>query len=152
MWEIDNLSQLLGFLYSAALGGVYCLIYDILRALRAEIKFGTASVFVSDILYSLFCAVTCFCFLLSVTGGEPRAFVFVGATVGFAVTRLTVSRVWFFILSKAIWALRFIFARISALFARFFAVIDTGTGYLGKKVQKICVLCSNTLKKYLKKK
>ena len=63
MWEIDNLSQLLGFLYSVVLGIIFCLVYDVLRAFRAEIKFGTAAVFAADILYSVFCAVTCFCFM-----------------------------------------------------------------------------------------
>lgn len=152
MWEIDNLSQLLGFLYSAALGGVYCLVYDVLRGLRAEIKFSTSAVFVSDIFYSLLCAVSCFCFLLSVTAGEPRIFVFVGAALGFVLIRLTVSRLWFFILSKALRAARFVSGRISALFGRFFAVIGAGTDFLGIKIKKICVLSSNTLKKHLKKK
>ena len=152
MWEIDNLSQLFGFLYSAALGGVCCLVYDALRALRAEIKFGTVSVFVSDILYSLFCAVTCFCFLLSVTAGQPRAFVFVGAAAGFVISRLTVSRLFFFIFSRLLRAARSALLWISSVLSRFFAVIGARTGRLIKKVQKICILPSNTLKKYLKKK
>ncbi len=152
MWEIDNLSQLLGFLYSAALGGIYCIVYDFLRVLRKEIKFGTVAVFVSDILYSLFCAVICFCFLLSVTGGQPRAFVFAGAAAGFAATRLTVSRILFFVLSKALRAIQFIFKRISALLSRFFTVITAQTEFLGEKVKKICGLTLNTLKKHLKKK
>lgn len=152
MWEIDNLSQLIGFLYSAVLGGVYCLTYDILRALRAEIKFGTAAVFVTDILYSILCAITCFCFLLSVTGGEPRAFVFAGAAVGFVILRLTVSRVLVLVFSKMLKAARFVFNWISSLFGRFFAVICKGTDFVGEKMKKICVLCSNSLKKHLKKK
>ena len=152
MWEIDNLSQLLGFLYSAVLGCIYCMAYDALRALRAEIKFGTAAVFVSDILYSCVCAVTCFCFLLAVSSGQPRAFVFVGAGLGFILSRLTVSRILFFVFSKTIKAIRFIFKWISAILGRFFALIGSGTEGIIKKVQKICVLSSNTLKKHLKKK
>ena len=152
MWEIDNLSQLLAFLYSAALGGIYCIIYDFLRALRKEIKFGTAAVFVSDILYSLICAVTCFCFLLAVTGGQPRGFVFAGAAVGFLATRLTVSRILFFVLSKALRAIQLIFKQILALLSRFFTVITAQTELLSKKVKKICGLTLNTLKKHLKKK
>ena len=115
MWEIDNLSQLIGFLYSAALGGFYCVAYDILRALRREINLGTAAVFASDILYSVLCAITCFCLLLSVTGGEPRAFVFAGAAVGFVIIRLTVSRVLVFVFSKMLKAGRFVFDRFSSL-------------------------------------
>lgn len=152
MWEIDNLSQLIGFLYSAALGGFYCVAYDILRALRSEIKLGTAAVFATDILYSVLCAITCFCFLLSVTGGEPRAFVFAGAAVGFVILRLTVSRVLVLVFSKMVKAARFVFNWISSLFGRFFAVICKGTDFVGEKMKKICVLCSNSLKKHLKKK
>ncbi|MEE1238658.1 MAG: spore cortex biosynthesis protein YabQ [Acutalibacteraceae bacterium] len=152
MWEIDNLSQLLGFLYSAVLGGIYCMVYDVLRAFRTEIEFSTLAVCVTDVLYSLVCAVTCFCFLLSVTGGQPRAFVFAGAAVGFMVIRLTVSRILFFVFSKAIKGVSFVFDKISALFSRFFDVVGTETELLGKKAEKICVLSLNTLKKHLKKK
>ena len=151
MWEINNLSQLLGFIYSAALGGIYCLVYDVLRALRAEIKFGTAAVFLSDILYSLVCAAACFCFLLAVTAGEPRMFVFAGAAVGFLVIRLTLSKLWFFILSLALRAARFVFKRISVALGRIFPLIGAGIGLLGKKAKKIYDLSSNTLKKHLKK-
>ena len=152
MWEINNLSQLLGFLYSAALGGGYCIVYDCLRALRREIKFGTAAVFVTDILYYFFCAVTCFCFLLSVSFGQPRAFVFAGAALGFIAARLTVSRFLFFVFSKTVRAVRFIFTRISAILKHFFSFIDSGIVVLGEKVKKICILSANTLKKHLKKK
>lgn len=152
MWEIDNLSQLLAFLYSAALGGIYCIIYDFLRALRKEIKFGTAAVFVSDILYSLICAVTCFCFLLAVTGGQPRGYVFAGAAVGFLVTRLTASPIVALVFCKALRAVCFVFKWISTLLSRFFTRITAQTERLGKKVKKIFVLSANTLKKHLKKK
>ena len=152
MWEIDNLSQLLGFLYSAVLGGIYCIVYDCLRALRKEIKFGTAAVFVSDILYSLICAVTCFCFLLAVTGGQPRGYVFAGAAVGFLVARLTASPIAVLVFCKALRAVCFVFKWISALLSRFFTRITAQTERLGKKVKKIFVLSANTLKKHLKKK
>ena len=152
MWEIDNLAQLLGFLYSAVLGGIYCILYDCLRALRKEIKFGTAAVFVSDVLYSIICAVTCFCFLLAVTGGQPRGFVFAGAAVGFLITRLTVSRILFFAFSKVLRGMRFIFKWISVIFSRFFTAISAPTERFGKKVKKIFILSVNTLKKHLKKK
>ena len=152
MWEIDILSQLLGFLYSVVLGIIFCLVYDVLRALRAEIKFGTAAVFVTDILYSVFCAVTCFCFLLAVTGGEIRAFVFAGVAVGFTASRLTVSRVFFFVLRRAVRAVLFLFDRISLVLGKFFTLIAAKFDFLLKKAKKICVFSKNTLKKHLKKK
>lgn len=152
MWEIDNLSQLLGFLYSVVLGIIFCLVYDVLRAFRAEIKFGTAAVFAADILYSVFCAVTCFCFMISVTEGEIRAFVFAGVAVGFTASRLTASRIFFFIMTRAVRAALFLFDRISLVLGRFFAFIAARFDYLLKKAKKICVFSKNTLKKHLKKK
>ena len=151
MWEIDNLSQLLGFLYAAVLGAFYCCVYDVLRALRAEIKLGTAAVFVTDILYSAFCALTCFCFMLSVTAGEIRGFVFAGAAVGFAASRLTLSRLLFFVFTKIVRAVRLVFIRVSLCFGRFFALTCSVFDFLRKKLQKICVFLRNTLKKHLKK-
>ena len=57
MWEIDNISQLIAFLLSLAVGCVFCLIYDIFRAVRKSFKRNAATVFFEDILYALICGV-----------------------------------------------------------------------------------------------
>ncbi len=152
MWEIDNLSQLLGFLYSAVFGLICCLAYDILRAFRAQVRCSAAAVFVHDILFSCCCAVACFCFILSVTGGELRAFVLIGAAAGFVLARITVSRFFLLVFSRAVRAVRFVYTKISALSARFSGLLGSVFNPLGKKVRKICGIFINTLKKHLKKK
>ena len=88
MWEINSVEQLLGFLYSAALGGIFCLCYDILRAVRAEAIFSSICIFFQDIFFSFAAAVICFLFLLGITGGELRSFVFLGLAVGLISIRM----------------------------------------------------------------
>ena len=151
MWEIDNLSQLLGFLYSSALGCVYCAVYDIFRAVRAEVKCRPAAVFFQDIFFSAFCAVSCFCFLLSVTGGEMRAFVLAGAALGFFVFRFTASRLFFLVFKKTVRALNFLYVRLCWLLRRFFAFAERIFDFLSEKIRKILKFFLNTLKKGLKK-
>ena len=57
MWEINNASQLIAFLTSLAVGCVFCLIYDIFRAIRKSFNRTRYAVFFEDILYSLICGV-----------------------------------------------------------------------------------------------
>ena len=81
MWEINNASQLIAFLTSLAVGCVFCLIYDIFRAIRKSFNRTRYAVFFEDILYSLICGVIGFLFLLAAAGGEIRAFALVGMGV-----------------------------------------------------------------------
>lgn len=100
MWEINNLSQLAGFANSFFFGCIFCVVYDIFRAVRAVAKQSTWAVFTEDIIYSLICAVAAFCLLLSVTGGELRVFVIFGLGCGFAAFRMTLSRFFLFVFKK----------------------------------------------------
>ena len=152
MWEIDSLSQVLGFLYSAAFGSICCVAYDVLRAVRAQTKFSAVAVFVQDIVFSVVCAFACFCLLLSVTGGDMRIFVFVGIAVGFLACRLTLSRVLLFVYSKILKAVKWLFRKICLCLRAVFTFIDKSTAFLKKKTLKFCKFLSNMLKKLLKKK
>lgn len=125
MWEINSVEQILGFLYSAVLGGIFCLGYDVLRAVRAEALFSSICIFFQDIFFSLAAAVICFLFLLGITGGELRSFVFIGLTVGFITVRLTISKIFFIILKKAIKSLCVLKRLISNFCARFFSLLFT---------------------------
>lgn len=99
MWEISVKDQSLAFLLSCALGAVLCLCYDVLRSLRSVRTFGNIAVFFQDILFSVFAAFITFCFLLAVTAGMLRGYVFVGITIGAVFTRLTISHLFFAFLS-----------------------------------------------------
>lgn len=134
MWEIDSVEQLLGFLYSAALGGIFCLGYDILRAVRAETFFSNFCIFVQDVVFSLASAVVCFLFLLGITGGELRSFVFVGLIAGFVAVRLTVSKIFFMILKKTVKFFYTLKKLISELFCRIFSLLFVISGKMKCKI------------------
>lgn len=131
MWEISNSLQLLSFARSLGLGAFLCLAYDILRAVRRARESDTLTVFLQDIVFSLFSSFVTFNFLLSVTGGDVRAFVLFGLALGFALTRLTVSLVFFRVL-------KFLILRISALFSYICRSFYKGFDYLEQKVAEIC--------------
>ena len=149
MWEINSVEQLLGFLYSAALGGIFCLGYDILRAVRAETLFSNFCIFVQDVVFSLASAVVCFLFLLGITGGELRSFVFVGLIAGFVAVRLTVSKIFFMILKRTVKFFYTLKKLISDLLCRIFSLLLAVSGKIKCKLiffQKIFKRCKKSLK------
>lgn len=92
MWEINFRNQSAAFLYSLLIGGVFCLTYDIFRAVRCVKKHSHLAIFFEDIFCFMLWGIAFFCFLLATTNGEIRFFAFAGAALGFAAARLTVSR------------------------------------------------------------
>ena len=138
MWEIDNISQLIAFLVSLAVGCVFCLIYDIFRAVRKSFKRNAAAMFFEDVLYSLLCGVIGFCFLLG--------------TTGFFICRFTLSRLFLPVLLFIIRALRRVFGGISRISAAVFSAIDKAFCKCGEKIRIFFKFLANSLKKGLKKK
>lgn len=84
--------QLRLFMLSLGLGFLLGTVYDLLRMLRLILskKPGKYTLFVQDIIYVVFCAVTTFLFLLSENYGEIRAYVPIGEIIGFFVYYFTV--------------------------------------------------------------
>ncbi len=152
MWEINNASQLIAFLTSLAVGCVFCLIYDIFRAIRKSFNRTRYAVFFEDILYSLICGVIGFLFLLAAAGGEIRAFALVGMGVGFFICRFTLSRLFLPILLFIIRVFKTVFGKISRFSAAACAKICSVSDKCGSKISKFLKFIANTLKKGLKKK
>ena len=94
MWEISLSNQITTFLLSIAVGACFCLLYDICRFMQIRRRLSTAWVFLSDVLYFIVIGVFEFCFFLSTCSGEVRGFVYVGNAVGFAICRVTVSKLF----------------------------------------------------------
>lgn len=92
MWEIDVAEQTVSFFLSLALGGFFCLFYDLFRAARRVHTFTFLWVFVSDILFFAVCAVVTFCFLLSLTEGVIRGYFIFGILLGFSAVFFSISR------------------------------------------------------------
>lgn len=151
MWEINNSLQVLGFLRSAVLGGIFCLFYDLLRSIRRVTADSFTAVFFEDLLYFCVCAPVTFCFLLATTNGEMRSFVFAGIALGFIIIRLTVSK----ILLKLITAVLLFFSKIFntankafyAFFGRICTVFERFKAFCGKKLKKALKLIKKLLKK-----
>lgn len=140
MWEINNTAQITAFLYSILLGMIFCLFYDLLRAFRFAVKLTDLSVFLYDVFYFSVISVITFIFLLAVTNGELRGFVFLGILLGFLLFYFTVSRV----LLKY---LKSVFVFLATLFNK----ISNG---LNEKLEKADIFITKiiiTVKKYLKK-
>ena len=152
MWEINNASQLIAFLTSLAVGCVFCLIYDIFRAVRKSFKRNAAAMFFEDVLYSFICGVIGFCFLLGTTGGDLRAFAFIGMGAGFFICRFTLSRLFLPALLFIISILRRVFGGISRVSAAVFSAIDRAFCKCGEKIRIFFKFLANSLKKGLKKK
>ena len=93
MWEISNNNQIITFALSIALGGIFCLLYDVIRAVR-KVGFNTAlAVNFSDIIIWIVFAFGTFIFLMARTNGEIRGYVLCGEFIGFVLTRISISKV-----------------------------------------------------------
>ena len=151
MWEIDNALQLLGFFRSFCLGIIYCIFYDFFRALRKSVKHTSLSVFFEDIIYCFTLAVTLFLFLLAVTNGELRGYVFLGVIIGFLICRITVSKLFIKLLCfvlKLILKMFDYINRILSVIYRWFSLLFMR---LFDMLSKIFKKVQNTFKKGLKK-
>ena len=99
MWEISNNNQIITFALSIALGGIFCLLYDVIRAVR-KVGFNTAlAVNFSDIIIWIVFAFGTFIFLMARTNGEIRGYALLGEAIGFFIMRISFSKIWFKILS-----------------------------------------------------
>ena len=99
MWEIDNFSQAVSFLYSIILGIFFSAFYDIFRSLRLVKTQTSLAVFLQDIIYFLTTAIATFIYLLALTNGEVRAYVLIGILLGFLLFLFTVSKFYIIALS-----------------------------------------------------
>lgn len=137
MWEIDNFSQLISFFRALLLGGIFCFLYDIIRALSNVCTFSKLVIFILDFLYFVLISPVIFCFLLSTTNGELRGFIFLGILLGFFVFKILVSR---FLLKVLIIVFKFIKKVLDAVkgfFQKVLAIFDRICAKMNVKVKNI---------------
>ena len=91
MWEISNNAQFYSFCIANLFGVIYCLFYDVFRALRKTSVFGAVAIFFQDIIYFLVISILTFMLMLSFTDGEIRVYILVGILLGFVVCNFTIS-------------------------------------------------------------
>lgn len=124
MWEISNLSQITGFIFSCVLGVVFCLLYDLFRAFRLVKAHKTIFVFLEDILYFSLASVITFLFLLSITNGEIRGYILFGIALGFFAANFAVSRFFLAVTTKLFCLFKRAFKGFSSSFYWLFEKID----------------------------
>ena len=116
--------QMQVFIGAIAAGCVFGIIYDIFRAVRALMPPPSVIVFLQDLLYAVLCACICFTYILLMNWGQPRAYIFAGAAIGFVIYFNTVGAVF-------IKAFRRVTFAVKKALNRFFAAI-------GRKIKEIC--------------
>ena len=151
MWEIDNITQIQSFMFSILLGFIYCFLYDLIRAFRLDDNNSSLAAILQDIIYWTVCAVSCFCFLLAVTNGELRTYVFMGIFIGFVVLRLTVSRLYFPVLKMIAKLFSAVSKKFNVINNAIFNRFDRLLNNLSKKITEIFNFMKKCLKKLLKK-
>lgn len=80
------------FLWFVGFGVLGGLIYDMLRALRCEIRHNTAAVMSEDVLFCAAACIGCYTIFFLKNHGALRAYGFVGILLGAVVYGVTVSR------------------------------------------------------------
>ncbi|MBQ6825049.1 MAG: spore cortex biosynthesis protein YabQ [Clostridia bacterium] len=129
MWEISNSFQVLSFFRALILGVFLGFFYDFWRSVRKVKKFGTLSVFFQDLSYFFIASPIIFSFLLSLTNGEIRAFIFIAIILGFIIYRVTLSVLIFKIF---ICVFKFIFINFTRLNSFYYRMFDSFFAFLKK--------------------
>ncbi len=146
MWEINSYNQTITFLLSLCVGGMFCGLYDIIRAARKVCLNSFWAVQLTDILLWVIYAFVTFIFLISRTNGEIRGYVLVGEALGFGMFRVSLSRLLFPVFKFIFLTASKINKIISGFLSDFYIKFESLIFKMGKSIFKI----SKSAKKLLK--
>lgn len=132
MGYINTDNQVFTFLWSLVLGVAMCLAYDIVRAFHKVSVKGFFEVMLLDFLFWGLWSLITFSFLILRCKGEVRAYVLFGQALGFIITRISISKLFY----------RF-FTLILKVFRRIFEIF-------GSNVRKTIECLEKNIKKILK--
>lgn len=132
MGYIDTNNQVFTFLWSLVLGVAMCLAYDVVRAFHKVSVKGFFEVMLLDLLFWGTWSLITFSFLVLRCKGEVRAYVLFGQALGFVITRISVSKLFYHI-----------FTLILKVFRRIFE-------FFGSNVRKAIECLEKNIKKSLK--
>ena len=147
MWEINVSNQFTTLGLSVCLGCILCAVYDIFRASRKAGFNSAIFVFVTDILFWVLSAFVTFIFLISRTNGEIRGYVLVGEFIGFALFRISLSRLIF-------WCFTLIFSsfkKLNCLINKGFEVLYGKTDTVMQKIRNFALKFQKSSLKSIKK-
>lgn len=150
MWEIDNYSQIITFVLFLCLGAVFCIVYDVIRAMRKVCINSFLAVTVTDILIWILYAFTTFIFLISRTNGEIRGYTLVGEALGFLLCRVSFSRILFPVLRLVFVKIAMAKKKTARYIGWFYIKFEALILKFGKRVSEIFKSAKKLLKNALK--
>lgn len=151
MWEINNSLQLIALFRAFVLGGIFCLIYDFLRALRKQGLNSDFAVFIEDVIYFILITPITFCYLLALTNGELRGYFFASLLSGFLAVRFTISKLFLKLYLNLIFIILKFFYVIKIRLNKIFRFLSCKLSILLKFLSKIYLKAVKCFKKLLKK-
>ena len=151
MWEISNSLQLIALFRAFVLGGVFCLIYDFLRALRKQGFNSSFAVFIEDVIYFILITPITFCYLLALTNGELRGFFFVSLLSGFFLVKISISKLFMKLCLNLIFIILKLFSVINIRLNKFFTFLFIKLSLFLNFFSKIYLKVVKCFKKLLKK-
>lgn len=150
MWEINNTIQAVDFFRAIFLGIIICIIYAFFYAIRKIGLSSAVSLIFEDIIFVLIISPLIFLFLLATTNGEIRLYIGIGIIFGFYICKITLFKIFAFIIIKILIFIEKIFEFSKRLLIKFIIIF---TFFSHKVIKKLVFLKKglNCLKKGLKK-
>lgn len=137
MGYIDVSYEVVSFGLAILLGGILCLLYDVVRVLHKFYIKGFFEVLVCDVLFWLIASALTFCFLIIRCLGYVRGYVLFGELVGAILVRFSLSRLWFYILGKIFGVFVAVFSHISLSVHKFFQTCGNFVKKISKTLKKV---------------
>ena len=92
--HITLTEQACAFLYSCAFGAALSILYDLFRLVRMLTGAGRVLTAALDLFYFFACGVFTFAFIMAVTGGEVRGYIYFGELLGWLLYHLTLGNLF----------------------------------------------------------
>lgn len=89
MYTADIVTQLKNIMPSLGLGFALGLVYEFVRILRVLISSGKIFVFVTDVIFTVFCAVSSFLLFVAVDNGHIRFYMLLSCVIGYVICLFT---------------------------------------------------------------
>ncbi len=142
------------FLWSCVMGFGVGIFYDIFRVARIIFKHGKVSVFIEDVIFTLFFALCIFVYSTEVARGQIRFFIIGGAMLGFVVYLSTVGLLIVTIIRRLVFLIRrvlafiykHLFSPIISLIVAFCQILKSGFVYFSSTLKKLYQTSKNDLK------
>lgn len=130
-WQIQTLG------YAVVVGVLLCLSYDAVRFFYKLIKPNTFVVALVDVLYWIYAAVVSFCFFMLFSKGVIRLYAYFGFFVGFALCRITLSKLFMIALEWAQKLIKFITFWLNKPVSIIIEFLQKNTAKISKTIHKL---------------